>query len=433
MACEPIPVDSMEQAIYERGQGQIKALKAWTLEWDYPFKKQGKHMTHVWKRSGSILFRTVMKGAVEGVLEHCHPTQAELSEIEKLVKQFASEGNRGMPIGRDRNQDVNRRSPLTSHDVAEQSGIKHSHEFLFTGNQLAKMDLSHRREAYLKGAIFSSVLPEQKYEMVKFLRDEGRIVAMTGDGINDAPALKLADVGISMGHSATDVARSAAQIVLLDSDFSGIVVALLEGRRILFNLGKSFSYLISFHVPAIILTLVPPLLGWNPLLMPVHIILLELIVHPVSAFTFENLSIQGNKRFKKSADLISRKNVQRALLSGLLVSLGALFLFQHFSKFLAVDTARTCAFSAVLIGNIAFTAIAVWPQFNLRFAITAFMLTLFVGMISLMPFTALHFLPMDARLTAIALAVGILGLVPAFFFCDKPRVPALAQPSVEMK
>ena len=458
MACEPIPVDSMEQAIYERGHDQIAALKAWTLEWDYPFEKQGKHMTHVWKQSHPILFRTVMKGAVEGVLEHCEPTPAELSEIETLVKQFSNEGKRllglamreGSASGDQKADEMGLKflgimvfsdpirpsvakaiaecqsagievkmltgdHPLTAHYVAEQSGIKHSHEFLFTGDQLTQMDSNHRREAYLKGAIFSRVLPEQKYEMVKFLQEEGRIIAMTGDGINDAPALKLADVGISMGHSATDVARSAAQIVLMDSDFTGIVAAMSEGRRILSNLGKSFSYLISFHVPVILLTLLPPLLGWNPLLMPVHIILLELIVHPVSAFTFENLSIQGHKKFEKSGDLISRQNVLRALLSGLLVSLGALFLFHHFSQFLAVDAARTCAFSAVLFGNIAFTAIDVWPQFNLRFAITAMMLTLFVGMISVMPFTALHFLPIDSKYIALASFVGILGLVPAFY------------------
>ena len=457
MACEPIPVDSMELAIYEKGRSHVNALMAWTLVWDYPFEKLGKHMTHVWRRSDSKLWRTVMKGSVEGVLEHCEASRAQRSEIENLVKRFATEGKRLLGLAMherigtgDRKSDeralrflgilifsdpirpsvakaiadcqsagieikmVTGDHPLTAHYVAEQSGIMHSHEFLYTGDELGAMDFLHRREAYLKGAIFSRVLPEQKYEMVKILRDEGRIVAMIGDGINDAPALKLADIGISMGHNATDVARSAAQIVLLDSDFSGIVAAMFEGRRILSNLGKSFSYLISFHVPVILLTLVPPLLGWTALLMPIHIILLELVVHPVSAFTFENLSVQG-ARFEKSVDLISRRNVLNAVFSGLLVSLGTLVCFGYLSRNESVDVARSCAFSAVLVGNIAFIAMDVWPQLSLRFVITTLMLASFVAVIYLTPLTLLHLSPMGARGAIIALGVGSLGLIPALF------------------
>jgi len=358
MACEPLPVDSMEIEIFSQGKNYVQNLKDWNLVWDYPFENEGKHMTHVWQRQGISEFRTVMKGAVEGVLQHCQPSAEERLKIEETVKRYAAEGKRLLGLAMRQGSGTGEREiderglqfigvlifsdpirpsvkqaivacqaagieikmltgdhPLTSHFVADQIGIKHSHQFLFTGSNLEKMTPSERIEAYTQGAIFSRVLPQQKLEMVQVLQKVGHIVAMTGDGINDAPALKLADIGISMGKSATDVARSAAQIVLLDSDFSGIVAAILEGRRILSNLRRSVSYLISFHVPVILLALVPPLLGWTALLLPIHIIILELVVHPVSAFTFENLSSQA-VRVERSGELISRQRMWRALASG---------------------------------------------------------------------------------------------------------------------
>jgi Ca2+-transporting ATPase len=456
MACELRPVDSMETAIYERGHNHLEWLKDWKLLWDYPFEKQGKHMTHVWRRFASDLDRIVMKGAVEGVLEHCEVNETERLEIENLVKLYAAQGQRllGLAMSEgegtgDRKRDEQKLKflgilvfsdpirpsvasaiaecqaagiqikmltgdhPFTAHYIADQSGITHSHEFLYTGDELAVMDLAHRRQAYLKGAVFSRVLAEQKFEMVKMLQAEGRIVAMIGDGINDAPALKSADIGMSMGHNATDVARSAAQIVLLDSDFSGIVAAMLEGRRILSNLKKSFSYLISFHVPVIVLTFVPTLLGWHPLLLPVHIILLELVVHPVSAFTFENLAVQGAAP-ERSAALINRRSIIRSVISGLLVSLGALLSYRYILNDSSVELARSCALSAILLGNLAFVATDVWPQFNFRFAITALALISFVALIAYVPLAPLHLVPMAPREILMAIGVGALGITPFF-------------------
>ena len=464
MACETRPVDSMEMAIYERGQSYVLALRDWSLVWDYPFEKQGKHMTHVWRRNGTEVYRTAMKGAVEGVLEHCEVSQAERTEIEILVKRYTAQGKRLLGLAMREGSGTGIRAtderalkflgilvfadpirpsvasaiakcqaagieikmvtgdhPFTAHYVADQAGIIHSHELLFTGDDLAKMDSPHRRDAYLKGAIFSRVLPEQKHELVSVLRAEGRVVAMTGDGINDAPALKLADIGISMGHSATDVARSAAQIVLLDSDFSGIVAAMLEGRRILANLQKSFSYLISFHIPVILLALIPPLLGWKALLFPIHIIILELIVHPVSAFTFENLAVVG-PRAEKSGDLVSRRTVLQATLSGVLVSFGALTCFWFLLRSAPEEVARSAAFSAVLVGNMAFITQNIWPQFNVRFGITVLVLLMLVVTIASVPIVALHFAQMGTRETFFSVCAGALGLLP-MLLRSKRRFP----------
>jgi Ca2+-transporting ATPase len=450
MACEPRPVDSMEVAIFERLAGSLAALEGWSLVWDYPFETQGKHMTHVWRDARSGLNRTVMKGAVEGVLEHCDTSAHERAAIQRIVEEYAAQGSRllGVALGEgtangDRAHDernlrwvgvlvfsdpirgsalraigqcqaagieikmLTGDHPLTAHYVADQVGIKHSHDRLFTGTDLQKMGAAERRKAYLEGAIFSRVLPEQKYEMIRLLQEAGRVVAMVGDGINDAPALRLSDIGISMGREATDVARSAAHLVLLESDFSGIVAAMLEGRRILSNLMRSFSYLIAFHVPVVLLSLIPPFLGWIPLLMPVHIIALELVVHPISAFTFENLLDSESKR---------ERNPWRPLLSGALVSAGALILFRHLLEVASPETARSAALSAVLFGNIGFVANEVLPHPNRRFWITAAALLAVVGIVALKPFAALHLAPLALGQWVLALLVGATALLPRWSF-----------------
>jgi Ca2+-transporting ATPase len=463
MACEPRPMDSMELAIAERGAQYQEQLEGWQLAWDYPFEKTGKHMSHVWKHAATNQYRMAMKGAVEGVLEHCEVTPEDRARIESTVQEIAAQGKRLLglasregPSTGNREQDerglhflailifsdpirpsveqsisecqaagievkmLSGDHPYTAHFVADRAGINHSHEYLYTGDQLAAMARDQRREAYLQGAVFSRVTPEQKHEMVESLKAAGKIVAMTGDGINDAPALKLADIGISMGHTATDVARSAAQIVLLDSDFSGIVAAMMEGRRILSNLRRSFSYLISFHVPVVLLALVPPLLGWEPLLLPVHIIILEIIVHPVSAFTFENLPAveeRGKSRRPSGGPdgFLDRGRVLRSALAGVAVSVGALLLFGFASTPESVNMARATAFSAVLTGNIAFILSETWPALRRRFTATAAALCALVLVFAFVPIHALHFSPMGIGGLVWAFLVGGLGLLPLFF------------------
>lgn len=494
MACEEKIVDPMEVAIAEKARPYFELLKDWQLRWDYPFEAVGKLMSHVWQNNSSGQTIIAMKGSIEGVIQHCSLTPEQSEQVHRRVLELAGQGKRLLALASrekvcvgDRQQDESdlkllglmifedpiRQSafdsiqkcqnagitvkmltgdhPLTAHAVADQLGIEHNHRDLFSGDQLLAMSKDERWEAYRRGVIFSRVLPEQKFEMIQAFKADGRIVAMTGDGINDAPALKLADIGISMGAHATDVARSTAQMILTKNDFNGISEAVLEGRRIFANLQRSFSYLISFHCPVILLTLVPTILGWHELLLPIHIVLLELIVHPISAFAFENLP--GKDTIKNKSGILSKSHFFTAGLSGLLLSLSSLYLFfttmnektplgsgvegpnivdatlststieaaavnSH-----GVEIARTVAMATILLGNIFFVVVDAWPALTKRLFITIFCLCILIALVfNVESITTLfHWQSLPWPLMGKALILALLSSLPTLIIREKQR------------
>lgn len=403
LACEPTPIDAMETAISEKIQDLGQLRQPWSLKFDYPFESQGKHMTHIWSNQLGVSI-AAMKGAVEGVLEHCKINDNEKAAILDSVSRLASEGKRILGLATrkgsftgDRAQDEKglsfvgllvfsdpvRQSAkfaikecqaagieikmltgdhlLTAHAIANELNIAHSEASIYSGSELLEMTSEKRIQAYLRGSIFARVTPEQKFEMVKTLRDHNKVVAMTGDGVNDAPALKLADIGVSMGENATDVARATAKIVLLKNDFNGIVEAILEGRNIFSNLRRSFSYLIAFHIPVVLLAFIPPLFGWSQILQPVHIILLELIVHPISAFAFENLRTPTVIRDRS---LIPVSTAVTAAMSGIILSLFSLLPLSFADSNFELSHTRSLVLATILFGNIGFTMVDAWPNFR---------------------------------------------------------------------
>lgn len=458
MACEEKPIDAMELAIVEGGQSFVYLMNGWRLIWDYPFEPKGKHMTHVWENASGES-RVVMKGAIEGVMEHCALDATQTANLLSLTDTLANEGKRLMGLAYgvrrstgDRTRDekdlifigiiafndplrssvkaavkscqeagiaikmLTGDHPLTAHAIAEEAGIEHCHDFLFTGSQLAAMSRESRWDAYQKGAIFSRVLPEQKHEMVQALKSTGQVVAMTGDGINDAPALKLADIGISMGRHATDVARSTAQMILMRNDFSGVVAAVFEGRRIFANLRRSFAYLVAFHIPIVLLAFATPTLGWGDLLMPIHIILLELIVHPVSAFSFENLPVESTGRERS---LLPRSRFMEAALAGVLLSLFSLILFHSLqAQGEPIETARAIALSTVLWGNMGFVILESWPVWPSRIVNTLIGLTGLIFLIFGWSYTRsiFHLGPIDAMGVFTSATLGLGASIPSMLW-----------------
>lgn len=221
--------------------------------------------------------------------------------------------------------------PVTAQNIARQIGLKNAEEVI-TGPDLEKMGAAELQERIKRVCIFARVVPEQKLRIVNAYKSTGEVVAMTGDGVNDAAALKSAHIGIAMGGRGTDVAREAAALVLLDDHFSSIVEAVKIGRRIYDNLKKAMAYIFAIHVPIAGMSLLPVLFNWPLALLPVHIVFLELIIDPACSVVFE--------AEKEEADVMRRppRLLERPLFSGQTITYsllqGASVLFMVLSVYL---------------------------------------------------------------------------------------------------
>ena len=210
----------------------------------------------------------------------------------------------------------------------------------------------------LRASVFARAVPEQKLQLVNALKANGEVVAMTGDGVNDSPALKAAHIGIAMGQRGTDVAREAADLVLLDDDFSSIVQAVRLGRRIFDNLKKAMAYIFAIHVPIAGLSLCAVLFRWPLILEPVHVAFLELIIDPACSIVFEAEEEEPDvmQRPPRAATehLFNKQMVWMSLLQGLGVLVIVLTIFGvALHRGQGEKDARALAFTALVIANLA--------------------------------------------------------------------------------
>lgn len=330
------PFDPMEIAFHEVGRGQQAAGvpgrrgAGWERRHHYPLDSTLLAVTHVWNTGMAGDDHVIAsKGAPEAIAELCGMGESERQALDEAVDAMAAQGLRVLGIAGARwlgtafpdsprgfdfrfeglvgLEDPLRPSvpdavrqcrsagirvvmitgdyPETARAIARQAGIEAGE--VVTGTMLAAMDADALAQRVRDIRIFARILPEQKLRIVEELKRQGEIVGMTGDGVNDAPSLKAADIGIAMGARGTDVAREASAIVLLDDDFGSIVTAVRVGRRIYDNLRKAMGFIVAVHVPIAGLALMPLLFGMPILLGPVHIALLEMIIDPVCSLVFE--------------------------------------------------------------------------------------------------------------------------------------------------
>ncbi|HEU4642045.1 MAG TPA: cation-translocating P-type ATPase [Gemmatimonadaceae bacterium] len=401
LACEPRPFDPMDQAILRFAMARgldVEALHRETLVHDYPFDPAHRYMSHVWRHDGVHV--VVAKGAIEGILARSRASEAQRAAAQEANQRLASRGMRVIavaagelphgPAGRDVDEralrylglvafsdplrpgvtaalEECRRAgirvimitgdhPVTAHAVADGLGLPHVHgRHLATGEQLDRADDAELARLLRDVNIFARTRPEQKYRIVRALRAQGHVVAMTGDGINDAPALREADIGIAMGSRGTEVAREAATLVLLDDNFATIVAAVRNGRRIYDNLQRAFAYLLAFHVPLVLTALVVPLAGAPLLLLPVQLVWLELVVHPTASLVFEGdpgaTDLMTRPPRPTGGSLLAEGGALVPMLQGVVLTVGVLALYLG-SLAMGAAAARGAAFAALLLGQV---------------------------------------------------------------------------------
>jgi Ca2+-transporting ATPase len=395
LACEVDLFDPMEKAIVAAaGADALSVRAAWRLERDYPFGDDFLAVCHAW-RSPQGALRVAIKGAPETVLALC----GRMDAIEE-VRRAAGEGLRLLAVaeagwegpslpenprhyafrfaGFVRLTDPLRASvpdavaqcrragirvvmitgdfPGTALHIARQAGIE-APEAL-SGDQIAALDDAALAAAVRRVNVFARVRPEQKLRLVQAYRAAGEVVAMTGDGVNDAPALKAAHIGIAMGRRGTDVAREAAALVLLEDDFGSIVRTVRLGRRIYENIRNAMRYLVSVHVPIAGMSFLPVALGGPLFLYPVHVVFLEFVIDPACTLVYEAERTEAGAMERPPRDaqepLFSLPMLATSLALGLTM-LAAVFA----AYWWALDSgrseaaARTIAFAAIVLSNLA--------------------------------------------------------------------------------
>ncbi|RPJ05274.1 MAG: cation-translocating P-type ATPase, partial [Spirochaetaceae bacterium] len=476
LASKKDPFDPMEQALVNLGKRKLAMTEHihpdWEMVHEYPLSRELLALSHVWASPDKQEYCISAKGAPEAIMDLCHLESADARRLESSIQAMAAEGLRVLGVAHadfqrldplpDKQHDFDFKLigllgladpiretvpaavdectkagirvvmitgdyPVTACNIAGQIGIPNSREYI-AGPDLAKMTDGELKARIMTVNVFARVIPEQKLKIVNALKENGEIVSMTGDGVNDAPALKSAHIGIAMGERGTDVAREASNLVLLDDSFPAIVAAVRMGRRIFDNLRKAMAYIISVHIPIAGMSLLPVIFQWKELVLhPVHIVFLELIIDPACSIVFEyepeEADIMTRPPRKRTERLFSVKTLLFSVLQGL-VALGMVFGVHEIAISLGQSTeeARTMSFIALIISNLFMILVnrtwrdTIFHSIRVKNSALVWVMTgaiVFLGLVvyvpglnSLFRFSSMHWYDV-----AIAMGAGIIGVL----------------------
>lgn len=473
LASDTKPFDPMEKALHTLGEHYLASTEHlhgdWTLMHEYPLTREMRAISRVWKSTHGEDHVVAAKGAPEAIADLCHLDAAATAALARHVDTLSAQGLRVLGVAQARFSDppwpsiqhdfsfdflglvaladplrpavpaalreckaagirvvmITGDYPGTALAIAREAGLEGDE--VMTGAELDQLTAAELSQRLRTVNVFARVVPDQKLKLVQAFKANGEIVAMTGDGVNDAPALKAAHIGIAMGGRGTDVAREAAALVLLDDDFTSIVDAVRLGRRIYDNLRKAMIYILAIHVPIAGLSLLPVLFGWPLIFFPVHIAFLELIIDPACSIIFEaereEPDTMRRPPRRASEPLFGGWNLGLSLLQGLGVLLLSIFVFgMALARDFSEDQARTLAFTTLVIANMALiftnrsrtrTILGALRRPNRSLWLITGAATLCLGAMLSLPMlrTLFHFAPVDHLTLLLAVLAGIAGIL----------------------
>ncbi|MDU1402779.1 MULTISPECIES: cation-translocating P-type ATPase [Clostridium] len=397
LSCEKDPYDPMEKAILEAANlSQLETVYKYDLSKKIAFDSKTKRMANIYIKDNK--YYVAVKGSAETVLGLCNLDKQTMDEINIEIDKMASNGLRVLALADCTSEEVYEdlecyeltfkglvglQDPpkegveeaiklckkagirvvmitgdysKTAMAIGEEIGLKFTDKVI-VGNEIDSLSENELCEVVKSCDVFSRVIPEQKMKIVKALKKNGEIVAMTGDGVNDAPALKSADIGIAMGQRGTEVAKEAAHMILMDDNFTTIVKSVKDGRRVYDNIRKAMVYILIIHIPIAAMAMFAPLFNLPPLLLPMHIMLLELIIDPTCSIVFEGepaeANIMENPPRPPQEPLLTRNLTIKVVLQGVVMFLAAFMPF-HYMIDLGISSEYARSFSLItfIVANV---------------------------------------------------------------------------------